>query len=158
LPCFGIVLPGRVYRGGSPRAAAHFQQVLDLGIKTLICVRYGGPSRELRHFAAMHGISLQIFELNRGGSYDLQAATRAARAALDAQAQPALICCDGGRHHAGMVVALLRLLTGRTLEEALAEYILLAAPSPFADNVLFIARAAGELPALAAGPTTSPPR
>jgi protein tyrosine/serine phosphatase len=74
--------------------------------------------------------------------HDLGAAWRAARAALDARAQPALVCCDGGRHHAGMVVALLRLETGHSLEAALSEYYSFAAPSPFADNVLFIARSA----------------
>ncbi len=149
LPCFAVVLPGRVYRAGSPRAAAHYRQVLDLGIKTLLCVRYGGPSLELREFAAEHGIELRCYDLNRGGQYDLEAAQRAAYDALDPALHPALICCEGGRHHAGMVVALLRLSTGYSLEEALAEYISFAAPSPFADNVLFIVRAARQLPALA---------
>ena len=42
---------------------------------------------------------------------------------------------------AGIVVALLRLVTGHSLEKALTEYYSFAAPSPYADNVLFIARA-----------------
>ena len=130
LPCFAVVVPGRVYRAGSPRAAAHYRQVLDLGIKTLVCVRYRGPSRELREFAADNGIDLHVYELNRGGRYDLNAAQSAADLALDPAAQPALICCEGGRHHAGMVVALLRLATGHSLEDAIAEYISFAAPSP----------------------------
>ena len=57
LPWFAVVVPGRVYRSGSPRAAAHFRHVLELGIKTLICVRYGGPSRQLstlRRQRALH--------------------------------------------------------------------------------------------------------
>jgi protein tyrosine/serine phosphatase len=149
LPWFGVVVPGRVYRSGSPRAAAHFQHVLDLGIKTLICVRYGGPSRQLREFAAVHGLALHVYDLDHDGSYDLPAASGAAKAALDPAAQPTLVCCDGGRHHAGVVVALLRLESGYSLEQAIAEYLSFAAPSPFADNVLFIVRAAQELHALA---------
>jgi protein tyrosine/serine phosphatase len=145
LPRFGVVVPGRVYRSGSPRSTPHFRHILELRLKTLLCVRYGGPSRTLRAFAADHGLELLHFDLDRAGSYDLDAASRAVRAALDPSAQPALVCCDGGRHHAGMVVALLRLETGYSLEEALAEYFSFAAPSPFADNVLFIVRAAQQL-------------
>lgn len=123
--------------------------MLDLGIKTLVCVRFGGPSRQLRELAADHGLELCVYDLDHDGSYDLDAASRATKAALDPGAQPALICCDGGRHHAGVVVALLRLETGHSLEETIAEYLSFAAPSPFADNLLFIVRAAQHLYALA---------
>ena len=142
LPAFGVVVPGRVYRSGSPRAAVHYRQLLELGVKTLICVRYGGPSRELRAFAAEHGIGLRVFNLDVASSYDLDEVCRAAEAALDPSAQPALICCEGGRHHAGVVSALVRVETGYTLEQAIAEYFAFAAPSPFPDNVLCIVRAA----------------
>ena len=146
LRCFGVVISERVYRSGSPRTAAHFQHVLELGIKTVICVRRGGPSRELREFAASHQIELRMHDLvAHEGHCDLNAASRAAKAALDHSAQPVLVCCDGGRHHAGMVVALLRLETGQSLEQALSEYYSCAAPSPYEDNVLFIVRAAQRL-------------
>jgi hypothetical protein len=145
LPSFGVVMPGRVYRAGSPRAAAHFRHVLELGVKTVICVRRGGPSRELREFCAAQRIELRVYDLDQHGDYDLNAAHSATSAALDPRAQPVLVCCEGGRHHAGVVVALLRLATGHGLERAIAEYLSFAAPSPFADNVLFIVHAAHEL-------------
>jgi hypothetical protein len=142
MPSLGEVVPGRVYRAGSPRAAAHFQQVRALGIKTIICVRYGGPSQQLREFAAANAIKLRVYDLRRGRDYDLDAAWGAATATRASAAQPVLICCDGGRHHAGIVVALLRLQMGCSLEQALAEYYSFASPSPFPDNVLAIVRAA----------------
>jgi protein tyrosine/serine phosphatase len=116
--------------------------VLDLGIKTLICVRNGGPDRQLREFAAAHQLNLHSYDLDRAGCFDHDATSAAAKTALDPAAQPALVCCDGGRHHVGIVVALLRLQTGHCLESALAEYFSYAAPSPYPDNVLFIVRAA----------------
>jgi protein tyrosine/serine phosphatase len=147
LPRFGAVIPERVYRSGAPRAAAHFRHVLELGIKTVICVRRGGPGPELRELAAVHGIELRVYDLAPNGQLDLDVASRAAKAALDPRVQPALVCCDGGRHHAGMVSALLRIETGHSLEAALAEYYSFAEPSPLADNVLFIVRAARDLSA-----------
>jgi hypothetical protein len=69
-------------------AAAHFRHVLGLGIKTLICVRYG------------------------------------ARVAS---------CASSPRP------------TASSSASTIAEYLYLAAPSPFADNVLFIVRAAQKL-------------
>lgn len=152
LPRFGEVIPKRLYRSGSPRSAAHVRQVLDLGIKTILCVRRGGPSPELRALTAAHGIELRVYDLVADGSHDPETALRAAHDALDPQLQPALVCCDGGRHHAGLVVALLRLETGYSLEEALEEYYSFAAPSPFADNVLFIVRAASQSGVPEAGP------
>lgn len=148
LPLFGVVLPGRVYRSGSPRTALHYRHVLELGVRTMICVRYGGPSAALREFAERNGLVLRVYDLDHDGGFDLEAALTATQAALDPVAQPVLVCCDGGRHHAGIVVALLRLQMGRSLEDALAEYLTSAAPSPFADNVLFIVRAAREAYAL----------
>jgi hypothetical protein len=142
LPRFGVVLPGRVYRSGSPRSAVHFREILELGIKTVICVRRGGPDDELVRFARERELELRVFDLDRDGHYDVAAATNASRAALDPCAQPALVCCEGGRHHAGVVVALIRLSTGHSLADAIAEYYSFAAPSPFPDNVLFIIRAA----------------
>ena len=144
LPRFGEVVPQRVYRSGSPRTAAHVRHVLDLGIKTILCVRRDGPNRELRELAAAHRIELRVYDLVPNGHHDRDAALRVAQDALDPRTQPVLVCCDGGRHHAGLVVALLRLETGLSLEEALSEYYSFAAPSPFADNVLFIVRAAGK--------------
>ena len=143
LPRFGEVLPKRVYRSGSPRTAAHLRHLLALDIKTILCVRRGGPNRELCELTGAHGIELRVYDLVPNGQHDRETALRAVQDALDPQAQPALVCCDGGRHHAGMVVALLRLETGHSLEAALDEYYSFAAPSPFADNVLFIVRAAG---------------
>lgn len=145
LPAFGTVVAGSVYRSGAPRAAVHFQHMLALNIKTVICVRRGGPGPELRELTAAYGMDLRVFDLVSGGGCDLNGVLCAARAALDPGTQPALVCCEGGRHHAGMVVALLRLQTGYTLEEALAEYYSFAAPSPYEDNVLFIVRAARDL-------------
>jgi len=152
LPRFGEVVPQRVYRSGSPRTAAHARHVLDLGIKTILCVRRDGPSRELRELTAAHRIELRVYDLVPNGHHDREIALRAAQDALDPRAQPALVCCDGGRHHAGLVVALLRLETGHSLEETLNEYYSFAAPSPFADNVLFIVRAAGSRDAYPGGP------
>src|SRR5262245_5794404 len=63
LPAFRPVIAERVYRSGSPRAAAHFQHVLALGIKTVICVRRGGPSPGLREFAAAQRIELRVYDL-----------------------------------------------------------------------------------------------
>jgi len=145
LPAFGTVIPRCVYRSGAPKSAVHFRHIVELGIKTVICVRRGGPNHELRELAAEGRIELAVYDLVPNGHHDLDAAWRAARAALDPRAQPVLVCCDGGRHHAGMVVALLRLVTGHFLEQALDEYYSFAAPSPFADNVLFIVRAARDL-------------
>jgi len=145
LPRFGIVEPGRVYRSGSARTAVHFRQILDLRIKTIICVRRGGPDQSLVDFAREHAIRLCVYDLDHDGRYDVTAATLAARTALDSSAQPALVCCEGGRHHAGVVVALIRVSAGRSLDAAITEYYAYAAPSPFPDNVAFIVRAAQAL-------------
>ncbi|MEI9937327.1 MAG: hypothetical protein WDO69_08875 [Pseudomonadota bacterium] len=153
---FGEVVPKRVYRSGSPRTAAHARHVRELGIKTILCVRRGGPNRELLELAAAHRIEVRVYDLVQNGHHDRDTALRAARDALDPRAQPALVCCDGGRHHAGLVIALLRLETGYSLEEALDEYYSFAAPSPFADNVLFIVRAQGKRATLPARFSVAP--
>ena len=139
LPCFGVVQPGRIYRAGSPRAPRHFDHVRELGIRTLVCVRGGGATRELRDFAAQLRTELIEFDLGPDRAYDVVAARDAARTALEARHQPALVFCDGGRHRAGMVVAMIRMQQGFSLHAALAEYYSYAEPWPFADNVLFIA-------------------
>jgi protein tyrosine/serine phosphatase len=151
LPRFGEVVPQRVYRSGSPRTAAHVRHVLDLGIKTILCVRRTGPNRALRDLAARHRIELRVYDLVPNGHHDPATALRTARDALDPRSHPALVCCDGGRHHAGLVVALLRLELGHSLEDTLSEYYSFAAPSPFADNVLFIVRAAAARDACGGG-------
>jgi hypothetical protein len=156
LPHFGIVTPGRVYRSGSARTAVHFRQILDLQIKTIICVRRGGPDQKLVDFAREHALRLCVYNLDHDGRYDLGAATLAARTALDPSAQPALVCCEGGRHHAGVVAALIRVNTGYSLDAAIAEYYSYAAPSPFPDNVVFIVRAAQALSERTAESTPDP--
>ncbi|HMJ11026.1 MAG TPA: hypothetical protein VK524_06440, partial [Polyangiaceae bacterium] len=98
LPCFGVVQPGRIYRAGSPRAPRHFDHVRELGIRTLVCVRGGGATRELRDFAAQLRTELIEFDLGPDRAYDVVAARDAARTALEARHQPALVFCDGGRH------------------------------------------------------------
>lgn len=141
LPRFDVVEPGRIYRSGLPRTRAHFERVKSLGVRTLICVRGGGATLELKAFARRSGIRLLEIELGPDLAYDVRLAQRAAVAALDPENQPALVHCDGGRHRAGMVVALARVATGWSLDAALGEYLRLAQPWPFADNVAFIARA-----------------
>jgi protein tyrosine/serine phosphatase len=140
LPCFAVVEPGRIYRSGAPRAPRHYEHLLSLGVRTLVCVRGGGASAELRDFARTHGLRLREYDLGPDCAYDDHAVAGAAAAALDAAQQPALIFCDGGRHRAGMVVAMVRLRQGHSLDTALAEYYACAEPWPFEDNVLFIAR------------------
>jgi protein tyrosine/serine phosphatase len=142
LPRFGEVIPQRLYRSGSPRTAAHDRHLLELGIKTILCVRRNGPNRRLRELAARHRLELRVYDLVPNGHHDRDTALRVAQDALDPRVHPALVCCDGGRHHAGLVIALLRLELGHSLEDTLNEYYSFAAPSPFADNVLFIVRAA----------------
>src|SRR6478735_11922643 len=116
LPRFSEVVPGRVYRSGLPRTRAHFDRVLALGIRTLVCVRGGGATLDLKAFARKNGIRLLEIELGPDLEYDVGRAQRAAEAALAPENQPALIHCDGGRHRAGMVVALARLSLGWSLE------------------------------------------
>lgn len=142
LPCFGVVQERQLYRSGSPRAPRHFAHVIELGIRTLVCVRGGGATALVRDFAATHGLRLVAYDLGADCAYDENAIRDAAEAALDPAHQPALVFCDGGRHRAGMVVALIRLRQGWTLHAALAEYYAFAEPWPFSDNVLFIARCA----------------
>ncbi len=139
LPCFGVVQAGRVYRSGSPRAPRHFEHVLELGIRTLICVRGGGATLPVREFAAERDLRLLEYDLGPDCAYDERAICGAAAAARDPAQQPALVFCDGGRHRAGMVVAMIRLQQGQPLHAALAEYYAFAEPWPFSDNVLCIA-------------------
>jgi protein tyrosine/serine phosphatase len=142
LPHFGVIDAGRVYRSGLPRTRAHFDQVLSLGIRTLICVRVGGATPELEAFARQNGIRLLDMDVGPDPQYDLGRARRAAEAALDPKHQPVLIHCGGGRHRAGMVVALTRLAKGWSLANVLGEYLHFAQPWPFAENVAFIVSAA----------------
>ena len=139
LPCFGVVQAGRIYRSGSPRAPCHFEHVLELGVRTLVCVRGGGATPSVREFAARRGLRLLEFDLGPDCAYDERAIARAAAAACDPALQPALVFCDGGRHRAGMVVAVIRLQQGQLLHAVLAEYYTFAEPWPFSDNVLCIA-------------------
>jgi protein tyrosine/serine phosphatase len=140
LPSFGVVKPAAVYRSGAPRALCHFEHVLALGIRTLVCVRGGGATPAVQRFAAQYGLRVFEYDLGPDCAYDEAAICRAADTALDAAHWPALVFCDGGRHRAGMVVALIRMRQGRSLHAALAEYYAFAEPWPFSDNVLFIAK------------------
>lgn len=153
LPGFGVVQPGRVYRSGSPRAAPHFQHVVELGIKTLVSVRGGGATRAVRAFAVQRGLRLLEYDLGPDCAYDAHAIGDAAAAALDPAHQPALVFCDGGRHRAGMVVAVIRLRQGHALHVALGEYYAYAEPWPFSDNVLCIAACHTERLATGAAPS-----
>lgn len=139
LPSFGVVEPAELYRSGSPRAPCHFEHVLELGVRTLVCVRGGGATPAVQSFAAQRGLRLIEYDLGPDCAYDEAAIRRAAAAALEPAHRPALVFCDGGRHRAGMVVAMIRLRQGHTLHTALSEYYAFAEPWPFSDNVLFIA-------------------
>ncbi len=143
LPQFGVVSPGRIYRAGEPRRAWHVQRLLELGVRTVVCVRGEGPGALLQRVARSGLVALRVFDLGPADQCDRATLLSAARTALAPESQPVLVCCDGGRHRAGMTVACVRLLEGWSLDQALDEYYRFAEPWPFADNVLAIARCAG---------------
>lgn len=138
LPNFGALIPGALYRSGAPRRRPDAWHLRELGVRTLICVRRGGPGGSTRRIAEQLGLRLEVFDLGGDQDYDLGSVEAAAAAALDARRAPALIHCDGGRHRAGMVSALVRRRQGWSLRSTVAEYCRYAAPAPFADNLDFI--------------------
>jgi protein tyrosine/serine phosphatase len=140
LPRFSVVLSSRVFRSGEPRSRAHFAHVKELGVRTVVCVRGGGPSPATVAFAERYGLRLLVFDMGEEFMFDAGAAHAAALAALTPENQPALIHCDGGRHRAGMVCAIIRRRMGWSMPDVLNEYWTLAQPSPLACNVEFIVR------------------
>jgi protein tyrosine/serine phosphatase len=148
LPCFGVVDFGRMYRSGLPRTRAHFEHIRTLGIRTIVCVRSGGSTLELKAFARRNRIRLIEVELGAEPEHDLRPAWRAVDACLADENDKVLLLCEDGRHRTGLVVALARLLRGSSRESALREYHHFAGAWPAADDVAHVARTvrAAELP------------
>jgi hypothetical protein len=146
LPAFGVLEPGRIYRSGEPRLAAHFRRLEELGVRTVVSVKSAAPRPGYAAHLAAAGIAFRTFALGPNRVYDVRAMCRVLGTVVDPRRQPVLVHCDGGRHRAGMVCALVRVLQGWDVAAAVREYLDLAYPAPFPDNVEFVARCARSEP------------
>lgn len=140
LPRFAVVDRGRIYRSGEPSFRQHADHLARLGVRTIVCVKLGGPSLATREIARDLGIELLTFDLGPDGGYDLSAVEGAVEAAMDAARQPTLVHCSGGRHRSGMVAALVGHALGRSRHVLIDEYRSLAQPSPLKENLRLLRR------------------
>ncbi|PNY29107.1 Tyrosine-protein phosphatase SIW14 [Tolypocladium capitatum] len=128
-PNFGVVVPG-VYRSSYPKPEDYgFLQSLKL--KTVVTlVKREELDHEFDSFIAGNGIRQVIFNMKGTKKEAIPVATMASilELVLDRQHYPLLVHCNHGKHRTGCVVAVVRKLSGWTLQNVLAEYEAYAMP------------------------------
>ncbi|PFH57597.1 hypothetical protein XA68_14804 [Ophiocordyceps unilateralis] len=126
---FGVVLPG-VYRSSYPQPEDYaFLQSLQL--KTVVTlVNKDGGDDSLSSFVTSNGIRQIIFDMKGTKKEAIPPVTMASilDIVLDHNHYPLLLHCNHGKHRTGCVVAVVRKLSGWSLNTVLDEYRAYAMP------------------------------
>ncbi len=123
---FGIVEPGRIYRGGDQEAWPYERLVEDYGIRTIVTLLNDEPEerreRVERQIAAAHGVQVRRIPMPGDGRGAFDALEAAADVMADEAGQPVFVHCAAGVHRTGAAVAVYRMRhQGWPLDQALAE-------------------------------------
>ncbi|KAF4589850.1 tyrosine phosphatase [Ophiocordyceps camponoti-floridani] len=126
---FGVVLPG-VFRSSYPQPEDYaFLQSLQL--KTIVTlVNKEGGDDSLSSFVTSNGIRQIVFDMKGTKKEAIPPATMASilNVVLDRNQYPLMVHCNHGKHRTGCVVAVVRKLSGWTVNTVLDEYRAYATP------------------------------
>ncbi|KIX93706.1 uncharacterized protein Z520_10612 [Fonsecaea multimorphosa CBS 102226] len=139
---FQVIAPG-LYRSSYPQLA-HFETLVELGLKTIVTLVTGPPPVEYHKFMTSHGITHYIIPILANKDPEVYTSDavvcKVVELMLDPQNYPMLIHCNKGKHRSGCITAAFRKVTGWTLEACIEEYERYSKPKSRDLDKVFIAR------------------
>ncbi|RDA94668.1 hypothetical protein CP533_2475 [Ophiocordyceps camponoti-saundersi (nom. inval.)] len=138
---FGVVLP-QVYRSSYPQPE-NYAFLLSLKLKTVVTlVNKDGGDESLKSFFAGNGIRQVVFDMKGTKKEAIPPSTMSSilSVVMDRSQYPLLLHCNHGKHRTGCVVAVVRKLSGWSLDTVLDEYRAYATPKVRECDVDYISR------------------
>ncbi|RFU81993.1 tyrosine phosphatase [Trichoderma arundinaceum] len=126
---FGLVVPG-VYRSSYPKAE-DYGFLKDLKLKTVVTlVKRDEIDHEFETFVTSNGIRQVVFNMKGTKKEPIPSGTMSSilDVVLDHRNYPLLLHCNHGKHRTGCVVAVVRKMSGWTLDRVVDEYKTYATP------------------------------
>jgi len=139
---FGILLANRIYRSALPRSQ-HFTFLASLGLKTIIYLSTDALEADYLSFISDQKIVLHQFALPSSKddsiSPPLSLVTAALSKLLEADGEPILVHCQGGKHRTGVLVGIWRRVYCQwSIEQAVTGYLRYASPKERLADIDFI--------------------
>ncbi|RCI16049.1 hypothetical protein L249_3175 [Ophiocordyceps polyrhachis-furcata BCC 54312] len=138
---FGVVLP-HVYRSSYPQPE-NYAFLQSLKLKTVVTlVNKDGGDDSLKSFFAANGIRHVVFDMKGTKKEAIPPSTMSSilNVVMDHSRYPLLLHCNHGKHRTGCVVAVVRKLSGWSLDTILNEYRAYATPKVRECDVDYISR------------------
>jgi len=127
---FGVVLPGTIYRSSYP-TEEDYAFLATLGLKTVLSLVKSDPvPGHLASFMQHHGIRHCAIDMQGTKKVKIPEAIMHSimKVVLDQENYPILIHCNHGKHRTGCAVAVMRHVTGWSVDAVLEEYRSFAEP------------------------------
>ncbi|RDA86125.1 hypothetical protein CP532_3024 [Ophiocordyceps camponoti-leonardi (nom. inval.)] len=138
---FGVVFP-HVYRSSYPQPE-NYDFLQSLKLKTVVTlVNKDGGDDSLESFFAGNGIRQVVFDMKGTKKEAIPPSTMSSilNVVMDRSQYPLLLHCNHGKHRTGCVVAVVRKLSGWSLDTVLDEYRAYATPKVRECDVDYISR------------------
>ncbi|KAF7905038.1 uncharacterized protein EAF01_005559 [Botrytis porri] len=126
---FGVIAPNAIYRSSFPQQE-DFEYLGTLGLKSIVTLVKKDFPPEFLAFMEAHGIRHYVIEMQGTKKVDIpeHIMNQIMRISLDKENHPLLIHCNHGKHRTGCAAAIIRHVSGWSVESIVEEYKAFAAP------------------------------
>ncbi|TGO12556.1 hypothetical protein BTUL_0086g00310 [Botrytis tulipae] len=126
---FGVIAPNAIYRSSFPQQE-DFEYLGTLGLKSIVTLVKKDFPPEFLAFMEAHGIRHYVIEMQGTKKVDIpeHIMNQIMRISLDKENHPLLIHCNHGKHRTGCAAAIIRHVSGWSVQSIVEEYKTFAAP------------------------------
>ncbi|KAF7946623.1 hypothetical protein EAE96_009618 [Botrytis aclada] len=126
---FGVIAPNAIYRSSFPQQE-DFEYLGTLGLKSIVTLVKKDFSPEFLAFMEAHGIRHYVIDMQGTKKVDIpeHIMNQIMRISLDKENHPLLIHCNHGKHRTGCAAAIIRHVSGWSVQSIVEEYKTFAAP------------------------------
>ncbi|TGO28174.1 hypothetical protein BPAE_0031g00390 [Botrytis paeoniae] len=126
---FGVIAPNAIYRSSFPQQE-DFEYLGTLGLKSIVTLVKKDFPPEFLAFMEAHGIRHYVIEMQGTKKVDIpeHIMNQIMRISLDKENHPLLIHCNHGKHRTGCAAAIIRHVSGWSVQSIVDEYKTFAAP------------------------------